>query len=82
MTISIERGEISDSETGTKIENAIRDCIGARPTEDWKASIELSDRFCKVTLRGPVQTRSAVFYDERTTLPEKIAEWLNLYPLR
>ncbi len=82
MTISIERGEISDAETGNQIENVIRDCLGARPTEDWKASIELSGRFCEITIKGPVQTRSATFYDERAKLPEKIAEWLTLYPLR
>jgi hypothetical protein len=82
MTISVERTEIADWELADKIEKLIRECIGERPNEEWKVGIKISRRFCEVSVKGPVQKRSATFYDEGPKLAEKIAAWLNLYPLR
>lgn len=80
--IHVERTISSDTQTADKIERAIRGCIGERPNENWNVSIALSGRFCTITIRGPVQTRREVFYDEWAELPEKIAAWLRSYPLR
>lgn len=82
MAISVERTGVADGELTDKIEKVIRDCIGQRPNEDWKVRIKPSRQSCEISVKGPVQTRSATFYDNEAKLPEKIAAWLNIYPLR
>lgn len=82
MTILIEWPNGSDRNIAGQVEQAIHDAIGERPNEHWSASIEVIGRFYKVTVKGPVQTRSERFFGERSKLPQKVAEWLALYPLR
>ena len=82
MAILVERTDTSFRETADRIEQVIRDAIGERQKENWKVSIELNGRFCEVTIKAPVQTRSEIFYDEPSKLPGKIATWLSLYPLK
>ena len=61
----------------------IRGCIGDRPKEeDWKVWIQSSSGYCQVTVNGPGQTRGRFFFDHDRALPEKVREWLELYPFR
>lgn len=83
MAISVELNEISDLDIKRKIETAIRGCIGDRLKEgDWKVWIRDLAGPCQVTVVGPTQTRERFFYDDIRTLPEKIRNWLESYPLR
>ncbi len=41
-----------------------------------------SSGYCEVTAKGPSQTRRKVFFDHDHTLPEKVRDWLELYPFR
>lgn len=82
MALSIETNEISDSEIRKQVESVILGCIGERPKEeDWKVRICRVAGLCEVTVKGPVQTRRRLFYDENHMLPKKIRDWLELYPL-
>ena len=81
MGTSIELNELSNTETGAKIERLIRDSI-ADVEKDWKAWIYVSSNYCQVVIKGPTQTRERFFFDDVETLPNKIGEWLSLYPLR
>jgi hypothetical protein len=84
LTISIELNELADPEIKQRIESVIRDCIGDRPKqeEDWKIWIYSSSDYCQVTVKGPSQTRGRFFFDHGHTLPEKVRDWLEAYPLR
>lgn len=83
MTISIELNDLSDPELQKRIESVIRGCIGDRPKEEgWKVWICSSSGYCQVTVKGPSQTRRKVFFDHDHTLPEKVRDWLELYPFR
>ena len=82
MTISIELNEISNPELKNRTEDAIRDCIENRPSdEDWKIWIHALGRSYRVVVKGPIQTRERLFFEEIRTLPERIRNWLELYPL-
>ena len=50
--------------------------------EDWKVWIQSSSGYCQVTVKGPGQTRGRFFFDHYRALPEKVREWLELYPFR
>jgi len=83
LTISFELNELSDPEIKKKTESVIRGCIGDRPEEeDWKVWIQSSSGYYRVTVKGPSQTRGRFFFDHDRALPEKVREWLELYPFR
>ncbi len=83
MTISIELNELADLEIRQRTESLIRGCIGDRPKEeDWKVWIRSSSGYCQVTVKGPSQTRGRFFFDHYRALPERVREWLELYPFR
>ena|SRR5579872_6997524 len=82
LAITLERHLTEASRS--RIESVIRDCIGDRPKEeeDWKIWIYSSSGYCQVTVKGPSQTRGRFFFDHGHTLPEKVRDWLESYPLR
>jgi len=84
VAISIELNELSDPEIKQKTEDAIRDCIGARPGEaqHWEVWIRASGSHCQVTVKGPTQTRDRLFFEDGDALAEKIRNWLKSYPFR
>ena len=83
LAISIELNGIADLEIKKRIGAVIRQCIGDRPIEeDWSACVRASVGHCRVTLKAPTQTRERIFFDDIPALPEKIRNWLDLYPFR
>jgi hypothetical protein len=83
LTISIELNEISDRKIQNTIESVIRACIGdLRKEEDWKIWIHAPAGYCQVVVKGPSQMRQRFFFDDVRVLPEKIRNWLKLYPFR
>jgi hypothetical protein len=83
LTVSIELNELTQPEVQKRIESVIRRCIGeGRKEEDWKVWIHSSPGYCQVTVKGPSQTRGKFFFDHDYTLPEKVRDWLELYPFR
>jgi hypothetical protein len=83
LAISIELNEISDRKIQNTIESVIRGCIGdLRKDEDWRIWIHASGGYCQVVVKGPSQTRERFFFDDVGVLPQKIRDWLELYPFR
>ena len=82
LAISFELNEIWDPAVQRAVEAVIRDCIGERRREqDWKIWIHGSSDYCRVVVDGP-QKRERFFFESMQLLPEKIREWLELYPFR
>jgi hypothetical protein len=83
LAIFIELNEISEPELRQSIEDVIRGCIGDRPNdEDWRVWIRDLAGPCEITVKGPLQTRKRLFFEDARLLPEKIREWLNGYLLQ
>lgn len=83
LALFIELNEIADRETRDRIENVLRNFLGDRPANEiWKVWIHSIGSHCQVVLEGPNQTRQRVFFDDSSTVPEKIRDWLDLYPPR
>jgi hypothetical protein len=83
VTLSVEVNELSDAEARQETEAVIRRLLGDRAKEEeWKVWIYASATYCRVVVKGPVQTRDKFFFDGPGTLPSKVREWLEAYPLR
>lgn len=82
LAISIEQNDLPDPELRQRVADAIRDCIGERPTENWKVWIQKLAGFYEITVTGPIQTRQKFFFEAAATLPDLVREWLDAYPLR
>ena len=83
MSVSTELNQLSDGDLSAKIERIIQDCIGdLAEGKDWKVWIYSSSDYCQIVIKGPTQTRERFFFDDGQTLPEKISEWLTMYPFR
>lgn len=84
MALSVELNEVFDQELKIRIEEVIEKSLGSRPTgEDWKVWIRGGGGYCRIVLKGPIQTRDRTFfYEQAEELIRAIGEWLALYPLR
>jgi hypothetical protein len=83
LAIFIELNEIADPRTRDEVESVFRTFLGDRPKhEDWKVRIHSIGVHYEVVVKGANQTRQRVFLDESSRLPDKIREWLELYPFR
>lgn len=84
LAVSVELNEVLDQELKTRVEQVIEKSLGSRPRgEDWKVWIYGGGGYCRIVLKGPIQTRNRTFfYEQREELTRAISEWLDLYPLR
>lgn len=83
MAVSIELNEIANPDIRRVVQTVIQEAIGDRPdNEDWRVWIHSTSNYRRIVVRGPIQTRDRVFYEEAALLPQKIKDWLGAYPLR
>lgn len=83
MGLRIDLDGVWDLEVRTRIEGAIRDCVGEPPSgEDWSVSVSIFDSYSVVIVKTTHQTRRKMFFSEVSKLSEAIPEWLQQYPLR
>lgn len=83
MAVLVEFDLRLDPATREAIERAVRELLESVPEEEnWGVSIQALAGGWFVTVKGPVQKRERLFFNEEQLLPEKIRNWLGLYPLR
>lgn len=83
MAVLLEFDLKLDSPIREAIERAVRELLESLPEEEnWKVSTQALAGGWFVTVQGPVQKRERLFFNEEQLLPEKIRNWLGLYPLR
>jgi hypothetical protein len=82
VAIFMEQNEIADAGTRHEVENVFRSFLRNRSeTENWTISIRRMAGSYEIRAAGPSQTREKLFFDDDSSLPEKVRVWLELYPL-
>jgi hypothetical protein len=73
-----------DSPTKISIEDTIRKCVEPPEDDQWIVSLAagFALQYCDVRIRTPNQTRTRLFFEPPDNLPQAIADWIRLYPLR
>ena len=85
MGLIVDFNEGWDSQTKSKIERALRECLAEPPDgENWKVSLVagFAYSYCEVRVVTPNQTRSRLFFEDPHSLVTAVRDWLQLYPLR
>ena len=83
MSLTVNFEGLWTSDTKTRLEKALRECVGEPPgDEEWSLAVSSYGRYCIVLVKTAQQTRRKVFFLRAAELAEAIPMWLEQYPLQ
>jgi len=82
MSLQITVEGIVDTDARGQIEGALRGGVGDPPTEEeWTVVAVSVDGGFVVLLKTPRQSRTKLFFQDVSQLPDAIRTWLKLHPV-
>jgi hypothetical protein len=83
MSLLIDFDGLWDGGSETRVESALRECIGQPPgDEEWSVAVTSYGSYCMVFVKTAQQTRRKMFFLSASELAEALPVWLKQYPLR